>query len=98
MMRAFDLVGIIHGREYSDQGEYVTAEDYYDLMLYSEAVDRLKLRLEEENAVLRKAAERYWGVHEQSRNESGIRIIHPFGKVTGYRNMIDDAIDEEMPQ
>ena len=96
MMRSFDLVGTIHGREYSDHGEFVTAEDYYDLMLYSEAVDRLKLRLEEENAVLRKAAERYWWVREQSRNESGIRIVHPFGKVTGFRNQIDETIDSEM--
>lgn len=59
MMRSFDLVGTIHGREYSDHGEFVTADDYYHLQLYSEAVDRLKLRLEEENAVLREAAERY---------------------------------------
>lgn len=96
MMKAFDLVGTIHGREYSDYGEFVTADDYYHLQLYSEAVDRLKLRLEEENAVLRKAAECYWWVREQSRNESGIRIVHPFGKGTGFRNQIDEAIEEEM--
>lgn len=90
------MVGTIHGREYSDHGEYVTADDYYHLQLYSEAVDRLKLRLEEENAVLRKAAERYWWVREQSRKESGVRIVHPFGKDTGYRNQIDAAIDEDM--
>jgi hypothetical protein len=95
-MKAFDLVGTIHGREYSDHGEYVTADDYYHLQLYSEAVDRLKLRLEEENAVLRKAAERYWWVREQSRNESGIRIAHPFGNGTGFRNQIDAAVDEDM--
>lgn len=54
-MKAFDLVGTIHGREYSDYGEFVTADDYYHLQLYSEAVDRLKLGLEEENAKMRKA-------------------------------------------
>jgi len=48
MMRSFDLVGTIHGREYSDHGEFVTADDYYHLQLYSEAVDRLKLRMEED--------------------------------------------------
>lgn len=47
-----------------------------------------------ENEILRKAAERYWWVREQSRNESGIRIVHPFGKVTGFREMIDSAIDD----
>lgn len=103
MMRSFDLVGTIHGREYSDHGEYVTADDYYHLQLYSEAVDRLKLGLEEElnrlkaeNEILRTAAECYWWVREQSRNESGIRIVHPFGKGTGFRNEIDAAIEEEM--
>lgn len=55
MMRAFDLVGTIHGREYSDHGEFVTADDHYHLMLHGEAVARIKLGLEEENAVLRKA-------------------------------------------
>lgn len=53
MMKAFDLVGTIHGREYSDHGEYVTADDYYHLMLHGEAVARLKLSLEEENNALR---------------------------------------------
>lgn len=42
----FDLVGTIHGREYSDHGQYVTADDYYHLQLYSEAIERLKLGLE----------------------------------------------------
>lgn len=55
MMRAFDLVGTIHGREYSDHGEFVTADDYYHLMLHGEAVARLNLALEEENAALRTA-------------------------------------------
>ncbi len=84
MTKTFDLVGTINGREYYEYGEFVSAEDYREL--------------ERANEVLRKAAERYWWVREQSRNESGIRIVHPFGKVTGYRNMIDDAIDEGMPQ
>ena len=52
-MRAFDLVGTIHGREYSDHGEFVTADDHYHLMLHGEAVARLKLSLEEENNSLR---------------------------------------------
>jgi hypothetical protein len=66
MMRSFDLVGTIHGREYSDYGKYVTADDYYDLQLYSEAVARLKLGMEtdlenlkNENESLRADAERY---------------------------------------
>lgn len=84
MTNTFDLVGSINGREYSEHGEFVSAEDYRELELTNE--------------VLRKAAERYWWVREQSRNESGIRIIHPFSKVAGYRNMIDDAIDGEMPK
>jgi hypothetical protein len=46
--RTFDLVGTINGREYTEHGEYVTAQDYWDLKLYSEAVDRLKLCLEED--------------------------------------------------
>lgn len=53
IMRAFDLVGTIHGREYSDHGEYVTADDYYHLQLYSEAVDRLKLMLEQDMETLK---------------------------------------------
>lgn len=52
-MKAFDLVGTIHGREYSEHGEFVTADDYYDLQLHGEAVARLKLALEEENNALR---------------------------------------------
>lgn len=59
----FDLVGTIHGREYSDHGQYVTADDYYHLQLYSEAIARLKLGLEQdleklqaENDNLRRAA------------------------------------------
>lgn len=55
MMRSFDLVGTIHGREYSEHGEFVASSDYYDLMLHGEAVARLKLGLEEENAAIRKA-------------------------------------------
>lgn len=82
MMKTFDIVGTIHGLEYSEHGEYVAVEDYRELELANE--------------VLRKAAEKYWWVREQSRNESGIRIVHPFGKVTGFRNMIDDAVAEEM--
>lgn len=54
MMKAFDIVGTIHGREYSDHGEFVTADDYYHLMLHGEAVARLKLALEEENERLKK--------------------------------------------
>jgi hypothetical protein len=57
MMRAFDLVGTIHGREYSDHGEFVTADDYYHLMLHGEAVGRLKLALEEENNAFRTGIE-----------------------------------------
>lgn len=52
-MKAFDLVGTIHGREYSEHGELVTSDDYYDLKLHGEAVARLKLALEEENNALR---------------------------------------------
>lgn len=52
-MNAFDLVGTIHGREYSEHGEFVTADDYYHLQLHGEAVARLKLALEEENSALR---------------------------------------------
>lgn len=55
MMRSFDLVGTINGREYTEHGEFVSADDYYHLMLHGEAVARLKLGLEEENAKLRKA-------------------------------------------
>lgn len=44
----FDLVGTIHGREYSDHGQYVTADDYYHLQLHGEAVSRLKLGLEQD--------------------------------------------------
>lgn len=49
----FDLVGTIHGREYSDHGQYVTADDYYHLQLHGEAVSRLKLGLEEEMTELK---------------------------------------------
>lgn len=54
----FDLVGTIHGREYSDHGQYVTADDYYHLKLYSEAVDRLKLGMEIELENLKTENER----------------------------------------
>lgn len=73
MMKAFDLVGTIHGREYSDHGEYVTADDYYHLMLHGEAVARLKLGLEEENEQLKKeiaamkaGIDPKWGLMDQS--------------------------------
>jgi hypothetical protein len=73
MMRSFDLVGTIHGREYSDYGEYVTADDYYHLMLHGEAVARLKLGLEEENEQLKKeiaemkeGIDPKWGLMDQS--------------------------------
>jgi len=73
MMKAFDLVGIIHGREYSDHGEFVTADDYYHLMLHGEAVARLKLGLEEENEQLKKeiaamkaGIDPKWGLMDQS--------------------------------
>ena len=73
MMRAFDLVGTIHGREYSDHGEFVTADDYYHLMLHGEAVARLKLGLEEENEQLKKeiaemkaGIDPKWGLMDQS--------------------------------
>lgn len=73
MMKAFDLVGTIHGREYSDHGEYVTADDYYHLMLHGEAVARLKLGLEEENEQLKKEISEMkagidpkWGLMDQS--------------------------------
>lgn len=72
-MRAFDLVGTIHGREYSDHGEYVTADDYYHLQLYSEAVDRLKLGMELEIEQLKKEISEMkagidpkWGLMDQS--------------------------------
>lgn len=72
-MKAFDLVGIIHGREYSDHGEFVTADDYYHLMLHGEAVARLKLGLEEENEQLKKeiaamkaGIDPKWGLMDQS--------------------------------
>lgn len=72
-MRAFDLVGTIHGREYSDHGEYVTADDYYHLMLHGEAVARLKLSLEEENEQIKKeiaemkaGIDPKWGLMDQS--------------------------------
>lgn len=52
-MKAFDLVGTIHGREYSEHGEFVTADDYYHLKLHGEAVARIRLALEEENNALR---------------------------------------------
>lgn len=73
MMRAFDLVGTIHGREYSDHGEFVTADDHYHLMLHGEAVTRLKLGLEEENEQLKKeiaemkaGIDPKWGLMDQS--------------------------------
>lgn len=73
MMRTFDLVGTIHGREYSDHGEFVTADDYYHLMLHGEAVARLKLGLEEENEQLKKeiaaikaGIDPKWGLMDQS--------------------------------
>jgi len=73
MMRSFDLVGTIHGREYSDHGEYVTSDDYYHLMLHGEAVARLKLGLEEENEQLKKeiaemkaGIDPKWGLMDQS--------------------------------
>lgn len=73
MMRAFDLVGTIHGREYSDHGEFVTADDYYHLMLHGEAIARLKLGLEEENEQLKKeiaamkaGIDPKWGLMDQS--------------------------------
>lgn len=72
-MKAFDLVGTIHGREYSDHGEFVTADDYYHLQLYSEAIARLKLGLEEENEQLKKeiaemkaGIDPKWGLMDQS--------------------------------
>ena len=72
-MKAFDLPGTIHGRKYSDHGEFVTADDYYNLQLYSEAIARLKLGLEEENAQLKKeisemkqGIEPKWGLMDQS--------------------------------
>lgn len=58
MMKAFDLVGTIHGREYSEHGEFVTADDYYHLMLHGEAVARLKLGLEEDIDRLKKENDR----------------------------------------
>lgn len=73
MMRTFDLVDTIHGREYSDHGEFVTADDYYHLMLHGEAVARLKLGLEEENEQLKKeiaaikaGIDPKWGLMDQS--------------------------------
>ena len=73
MMRTFDLVGTIHGREYSDHGEFVTADDYYHLILHGEAVARLKLGLEEENEQLKKeiaamkaGIDPKWGLMDQS--------------------------------
>ncbi len=73
MMKAFDLVGTIHGREYSEHGEFVTADDYYHLMLHGEAVARLKLGLEEENEQLKKdiaamkaGIDPKWGIMDQS--------------------------------
>lgn len=72
-MRAFDLVGTIHGREYSDHGEFVTADDYYHLQLYSEAVARMKLGLEIEVEQLKKqiaemkaGIDPRWGLMDQS--------------------------------
>lgn len=72
-MKAFDLVGTIHGREYSDHGEYVTADYYYHLMLHGEAIARLKLGLEEENEQLKKeiaemkaSIDPKWGLMDQS--------------------------------
>lgn len=72
-MKAFDLVGTIHGREYSDHGEFVTADDYYHLQLYSEAVTRLKLGLEIEVEQLKKqiaemkaGIDPRWGLMDQS--------------------------------
>lgn len=63
----FDLVGTIHGREYSDHGQYVTADDYYHIQLYSEAIARLKLgleqdmeKLQEQNEYLRRALSRIY--------------------------------------
>lgn len=55
MIGPFDIVGTIHGREYTEHGEYVTADDYYYLQLHGESVSRIKLALEEENELLRKA-------------------------------------------
>lgn len=73
MMKAFDLVGTIHGREYSDHGEYVTADDYYHLMMHGEAVARLKLGLEIEVEQLKKELSEMkagidpkWGLMDQS--------------------------------
>lgn len=72
-MKAFDLVGTIHGREYGDHGEFVTADDYYHLQLYSEAVDRLKLgmeieleQLKKEIAEMKAGIDPKWGLMDQS--------------------------------
>lgn len=79
----FDLVGIIHGREYSDHGQFVTADDYYHLQLYSEAIARLKLDMEQdmeklqaENESLRKDAARYKWLKERNGGPIGIVAWH----------------------
>lgn len=84
-IKTFDLVGTIHGREYTEYGEYASADDYREL--------------ERENEVLRKAAERYWRVREDAQqdvdgynNETPV-LVHAVSHTTGWRERIDSAID-----
>lgn len=37
-IKTFDLVGTIHGREYTEWGEYVSAVDYRELKLENESL------------------------------------------------------------
>lgn len=99
MMKAFDLVGTIHGREYSDHGEYVTADDYYHLMLHGEAVARLKLGLEddvnklkaENEALLEDKARLDWLCGRYTHVTDGHTYHRPEGELVAYRWSVEDA-------